>query len=60
LHSHFFCALSGFSCAWRTFVYKDILVKWIALSSIFIPLKDSKYKYIKNRRKKAQGEEKAS
>jgi len=41
-------------------VYKDILVKWIALSSIFIPLKDSKYKYIKNRRKKAQGEEKAS
>ena len=41
-------------------MYKDILAKWIVLSSIFIALKHSKYKYVKNRSKKAQEEEKAS
>lgn len=60
LQLHFFYYLSVFSCAWRTFIHKDILVKLIVLSSIFIPLKHSKYEYVKNRSKKAQGEEKAS
>lgn len=47
LQLHFFYYLSVFSCAWRTFIHKDILVKLIVLSSIFIPLKHFKYEYVK-------------
>lgn len=39
-------------------MYKNILVKWVVFSSIFIPLRHSKYKCTKNRRKKAQGNRK--
>lgn len=39
---------------------KDILVNWIEFSSIFISLKHSKYKYVENRNKKEQREEKGS